>query len=149
MEPAGLTIGAKPLYSLIILRYNIWIPFPFLSVTLSYSYSTIGLADKLFSLYLMFLYSLINRSSLATLVYKNTAYWARGPGQPFQLSVSFMYVFVMDAAVLQVSKPVWNSRHYDSALVQPLFTVFFLIFVLLLLYIWKTASQLWTSYGFI
>jgi len=74
MEPAGLTIGAKPLYSLIILRYNIWIPFPFLSVTLSYSYSTIGLADKLFSLYLMFLYSLINRSSLATLVYKNTAY---------------------------------------------------------------------------
>jgi len=26
----------------------------------------------------------------------------------------------MDAAVVQVSKPVWNSRHYDSAPVQPL-----------------------------
>ena len=26
----------------------------------------------------------------------------------------------MDAAVVQVSKPVRNSRHYDSAPVQPL-----------------------------
>ena len=29
-------------------------------------------------------------------------------------------VLVMDAAVVQVSKPVRNSRHYDSAPVQPL-----------------------------
>ncbi len=28
-------------------------------------------------------------------------------------------VLVMDAAVVQVSKPVRNSRHYDSAPVQP------------------------------
>ena len=30
---------------------------------------------------------------------------------------------LMDAAVVQVSKPVWNSRHYDSAPVQPLLSL--------------------------
>ena len=38
----------------------------------------------------------------------------------------------MDAAVVQVSKPVWNSRHYDSAPVQPL-----LIFIM-----WLTDPNL-------
>ena len=34
----------------------------------------------------------------------------------------------MDAAVVQVSKPVWNSRHYDSAPVQPLLLWFDFLF---------------------